>query len=447
MNVSYGPFGYEQEGAWQTGRSRIELGPVTVERQFQPVDLFSAQGNLRDRLGSTVALALNGTLKSTREYDAFGAVRAGNQGDSKGVLDLWPDTLRGFTGHEHVDAVQLIHMNGRMYDPALGRFLSVDPVIQFPSNSQSLNPYSYILNNPLSGRDPSGYAVCRTTDNSSCLLGDGGVNTVVDGSGKTVSTVIATNKGAGLNFSFSNGGSLAATFTGKSGEITRVLGGPPSEIGSISKRTNGTLEGTAATYALAPDKQFTSVDLFAQHLQEQRVAEWNAYREWTFAHEGLEQVGFAGFDNFAIDAAHLGQTIQQNGFVSSAAAIGLLGVAIDAATFGKGGAVTESLGKSLVDDAVAKLRRPYIRRGVRADVEGIAPRAADGRFIDPNTLLPIEGKYDLGHKAGNEFRREEARARADGLTQKEFNERMNDPRHYQIEDPSSNRSRRYEQKD
>ncbi|MFT5451759.1 MAG: RHS repeat-associated protein, partial [Enterobacterales bacterium] len=48
-------------------------------------------------------------------------------------------------------------MNGRVYDYNLGRFLSVDPFIQDPDNSQSMNPYSYIMNNPLSGTDPSGY--------------------------------------------------------------------------------------------------------------------------------------------------------------------------------------------------------------------------------------------------------------------------------------------------
>ena len=53
-------------------------------------------------------------------------------------------------------------MNGRAYDYHLGRFLSVDPVIQSPGNSQSMNPYSYIMNNPLAGTDPSGYAA--TTD-------------------------------------------------------------------------------------------------------------------------------------------------------------------------------------------------------------------------------------------------------------------------------------------
>lgn len=64
-------------------------------------------------------------------------------------------TDRGFTGHEHLDVHYLIHMNGRMYDYRLGRFLSVDPIISNPANSQSINPYSYIGNNPLSrGRIP-----------------------------------------------------------------------------------------------------------------------------------------------------------------------------------------------------------------------------------------------------------------------------------------------------
>ncbi|MDE2346368.1 MAG: hypothetical protein KGL13_07855, partial [Gammaproteobacteria bacterium] len=63
----------------------------------------------------------------------------------------------GFTHQEMLDNVGIIHMNGRIYDPNLGRFLSVDPVFEFPTNTQSLNPYSYVLNNPLSMTDPTGY--------------------------------------------------------------------------------------------------------------------------------------------------------------------------------------------------------------------------------------------------------------------------------------------------
>lgn len=56
-------------------------------------------------------------------------------------------------------------MNGRVYDPEIGRFMSVDPVFQFPENLQSLNPYSYVLNNPLGLTDPSGYCTAATGSN------------------------------------------------------------------------------------------------------------------------------------------------------------------------------------------------------------------------------------------------------------------------------------------
>ncbi|MEL6980730.1 MAG: RHS repeat-associated core domain-containing protein [Pseudomonadota bacterium] len=52
-----------------------------------------------------------------------------------------PSTTRGFTGHEMIDSVGLVHMNGRVYDPTLGRFLSADPVVQESSNTQNYNRY------------------------------------------------------------------------------------------------------------------------------------------------------------------------------------------------------------------------------------------------------------------------------------------------------------------
>jgi len=48
-------------------------------------------------------------------------------------------------------------MNGRVYDPVLGRFMTADPFIQAPGNLQSYNRYSYVFNNPLAYTDPSGY--------------------------------------------------------------------------------------------------------------------------------------------------------------------------------------------------------------------------------------------------------------------------------------------------
>ena len=68
-----------------------------------------------------------------------------------------PVTSRGFTGHEMVDEMAVIHMNGRIYDPRLGRFIQADPLIQAPYLTQSFNRYSYVMNNPLNAVDPSGF--------------------------------------------------------------------------------------------------------------------------------------------------------------------------------------------------------------------------------------------------------------------------------------------------
>ncbi len=76
--------------------------------------------------------------------------------------EIEDSTNRGFTGHEHLDQVGIIHMNGRIYDPTIGRFLQADPIIQDPYDTQSLNRYSYVMNNPLSYVDPSGYSRLRS---------------------------------------------------------------------------------------------------------------------------------------------------------------------------------------------------------------------------------------------------------------------------------------------
>ncbi len=90
------------------------------------------------------------------------------------------------------------------------------------------------------------------------------------------------------------------------------------------------------------------------------------------------------------------------------------------------------------------LHRPYIRKEVITIVEERAEKNEKGQFLDANTHEPIEGTYDLGHKAGHEHWREVERAEQEGLTQEEFNDRMNNPDYYQIEDPHENRSHAHE---
>jgi RHS repeat-associated protein len=112
----------------------------------------------RDALGSVAVVTdSTGAVVERLSYDAFGKRRnisgaADSAGTLKGV-----NTVKGYTGHEHLDSLGLIHMNGRVYDPVIARFMSADPYIQAPMNSQSYNRYSYVMNNPLSYSDPSGY--------------------------------------------------------------------------------------------------------------------------------------------------------------------------------------------------------------------------------------------------------------------------------------------------
>ena len=40
------------------------------------------------------------------------------------AIDMLAVTPRGYTGHEHLDRFGLIHMNGRIYDPASGEIFS-----------------------------------------------------------------------------------------------------------------------------------------------------------------------------------------------------------------------------------------------------------------------------------------------------------------------------------
>jgi len=100
----------------------------------------------RDHLGSIVARTDGtGTVAKRCDYDTWG-MPLGCSGDK-----------RGYTGHEHLAGLGLIHMNGRVYDPEIGRFLSPDPFVQFPESTQGYNRYAYVNNHPLSYNDPSGH--------------------------------------------------------------------------------------------------------------------------------------------------------------------------------------------------------------------------------------------------------------------------------------------------
>ena len=114
-----------------------------------------------DHLGSVDAVTdAAGAVVERLSFGAFGERRVaqGATAWQDSALSLTSaETRRGFTGHEQLDDFGLVHMNGRVYDPQLGRFLSPDPFVQFALSSQGYNRYTYANNNPLSFTDPSGY--------------------------------------------------------------------------------------------------------------------------------------------------------------------------------------------------------------------------------------------------------------------------------------------------
>ena len=115
----------------------------------------------KDNLGSwTTITDRDGNIVNEQSFDAWG-----NRRNPYTWTGLWGGGImfdRGFTGHEHIFTFDapwkdvFINMNGRMYDPIMSSFLSVDNYVQNPENSQNFNRYAYCFNNPLKYTDPSG---------------------------------------------------------------------------------------------------------------------------------------------------------------------------------------------------------------------------------------------------------------------------------------------------
>jgi RHS repeat-associated protein len=132
-------------------------GAVTANRyySFDHLGSITAMSDEQGRVASTETSSLDAVALG---YDAWGMRRNpdGTSAQSPGAFDL-PVGNREFTGQEQIPNVALVNMNGRLYDPALGRFLSPDPTIQRGSDLQGHNRYTYVNNNPLRYTDPTGF--------------------------------------------------------------------------------------------------------------------------------------------------------------------------------------------------------------------------------------------------------------------------------------------------
>ncbi len=145
------------------------LSAVVVRHEFEKLSTYAIY---TDQLGSIKVaddIATDYPRDIARDYDAWGKLRrdadwsAMTQADieqevlgNAAAAESWLWLPRGYTGHEHLLEFDIINMNARLYDPTLARMLSSDNVLSDPTNTQSYNRYSYVINNPLKYTDPSG---------------------------------------------------------------------------------------------------------------------------------------------------------------------------------------------------------------------------------------------------------------------------------------------------
>jgi len=117
---------------------------------------------IKDHLGSTRAVVQdNGDHLASYDYYPFGLEMPGRSTSSE-------NTLYKYTGHERDDesGVNIDYMLARGYDPAVARFMQIDPLAK---EFAGWTPYHYVHNNPLNLIDPTGMAAEVSGDCPTCL--------------------------------------------------------------------------------------------------------------------------------------------------------------------------------------------------------------------------------------------------------------------------------------
>jgi RHS repeat-associated protein len=145
-------------------------GSSSVAMKYNLFDHLGSVTAMSDEYGQVIGPSLGGADATVLGYDAWGARRNPDGSVASTAFNLQVGH-REYTSHETIPNLGLVNMNGRVYDPELGRFLTPDPNVQFVANLQSYNRYSYVANNPLRYTDPTGYAWYSFLTSASFYMG------------------------------------------------------------------------------------------------------------------------------------------------------------------------------------------------------------------------------------------------------------------------------------
>jgi RHS repeat-associated protein len=313
-------------------------------------------------------------------YDPWGLNLAGIEKQGQ------PDHKWKFLGREQQEELGLgwVDLQARMYDPQLGRFHAVDPLVEL--YQESFTPYHYSFNNPVLWSDPDG----RWPDLPS--LGEV-VSAASDFAGGVVNAIASNN----------------TTFEG------------PTETYSLVDRGSG---GTAYTVGQAVGDAVSVV---------QGAAEFVA-----------GATGAAGGTVGGVVTAPSGVGAVAGAVVTKAGVV-VAGHGINTAKNALSNLLGDNKGRVNSDGTYSRVKP---RKETLQKVTDKQPRNANGEMLDPNTGQVIDpNRKDLGHVPGQEWKTRKEMHKAKGSTRQEVIEAENDPNLYQWEDRSSNRSHKHEKKD
>jgi RHS repeat-associated protein len=304
-HLFYGPSGnlYKKETkgrgifSWRT--STIFLGPLyeEVRKRGQTTFVHYISGrdgivacDLRDDKGGGQTLYVHkdylgsaesvtnqsGMVVEKGKFDAWGSRITGPDKTTKPVFGVGYD--RGFEGHDELDDGLLVRMGTRLYDPHLAKFLNPDPFTQFQHSTQGWNRYSYVLNNPLSFQDPSGFFLEGVWDWIS-----NNWKTLVAIAAAIAVAYLTCGLGSGLSAAIISGALAGATYAAT---LTALNGGSLGDV--IGAALLGALAG-----ALSGAAYFGVGELFAEGAEFGSVA----FGEKVLAHGvvgGAMEIGEGG---------------------------------------------------------------------------------------------------------------------------------------------------------